>query len=242
MLEFKQHFLPLSSDFDVRDRMKVSAYLDMFQTVAGRHSELLRLGARDLLTRGIAWIVAKSRLTVYQSPAPGLRSDVVVSTYPQPPGKLDYIRDYYMHDLDGGLLAKGSAQWLLLDMNTRRILRPILEYPGEYVTFAAYDSTRIDKIDVPSDAAEIYRHRVCRNDIDLNNHTNNIKYAEMLYNAADLPEGREAADFIINYIKETQLGDEIVICHAHTDNGDSLFAGKKNGETVFTAKLQYRSV
>lgn len=243
LLKFEQQFLPSTTAYDAQGRFRVSAYLDLFQTVAGRHAESFGMGQQALNEHNIAWVLAKSRLTVYDSPPIGLDSDVLVVTAPQPHGSLDYIRDYYVYNLDGKLLAKGSGQWLHIDITTRRVVRPKVEYLGEFVDFTAYENTRIDKLPLASEGAPIGTHRVTKSDIDQNGHTNNIKYADMIYNAIGCRDNKTVCECVINYLNESREGDEIALfCESDAKDNSDLFLGMRGETPVFTAKYTYKDL
>lgn len=44
MLSYSEQYKIRTSELDYRDNMRLSAYLDLFQTIAGKHAELLGLG------------------------------------------------------------------------------------------------------------------------------------------------------------------------------------------------------
>ena len=48
--------------------MSIPAILDMFQDVAGIHADSAGIGALDLESRGLFWIVSKIRLSISRRP------------------------------------------------------------------------------------------------------------------------------------------------------------------------------
>jgi acyl-ACP thioesterase len=131
------------------------------------------LGFDEMLKKNLAWVITKMRFEVYQSFAP---SEVVtVETAPHPKGSVDYTRDYYIYKEDGSLAVKGSSQWVLIDFTARKIVRPCVDFVGEFTDKRAFEG-RLPKV-IAVDSIYLGSHTVNRIDLDHNGHTNNIRYA-----------------------------------------------------------------
>lgn len=85
--------------------------------------------------------------------------------------------------------------------------------------------------------SRLYSRRLRARSWDHNLHTNNIKYADMAYNAAELPD-KMLSRMIINFVAETRLNDKIDIAVENSDN-EYLFTGFKDTQPCFTAKLLF---
>jgi medium-chain acyl-[acyl-carrier-protein] hydrolase len=234
MLRYENEFTLLESDFDSYDNMKLSSYLDLFQTVAGDHAKEMGIGFNETLKKGLAWVITKVKLTAIKKLVSAQKIKVV--TLPLQKGALDYIRDYYIYDENGETVAIGSSQWVLIDYNSRRISRAVIEYDGECTKKSAYENTKIEK--VPEFDGELkYTHTAIPLDIDHNGHVNNIRYADMTL-CASYGEKRPIKSAVLNFSSECKLGDKIDI-FVKTE-GDATFYFGKNGEkTSFTAKIEY---
>lgn len=234
LLEYSETYKLRESDFDFRDRIRLSVFLDLFQTIAAKHATMLGLGFEAMLNKGIAWVVTKIKFDVYLPLFPG--ETVTVRTFPHPKGLVDYTRDFFMYNGNGKLAAKGTSQWVHIDFTNRKIVKPTEEFYGEFVNEYAYDNKRIERI-APLGFAPVYTHTVTRSELDHNLHTNNIKYADMAYNAAELPD-KMLSRMIINFVAETRLNDKIDIAVENSDN-EYLFTGFKETQPCFTAKLLF---
>lgn len=234
LLSYTEKYRLREMDMDYKDNIRASSLLDLFQTIAGKHANMLGIGFDDSIAKGLIWVITKFQCDCLRP----LRFDEVVSveTCPLPKGLIDYNRDYYVYGEDGELAVKASSQWVLLNFETRRIERPILDYEGEYVDKRAYESKRLERV-APFSGGEPYVHRIVTTDLDHNAHTNNIKYADMCVNAADMP-ALPLKRLVVNFISESRLGDTIEICHKCED-GAFLFTGTRGGENCFTAKFVF---
>lgn len=234
MLSYKEQYKLRQSDFDCNDNMRVSSYLDIFQTVAAVHAERLNMGFEPMLKKNIAWVLAKVKFDCFVPLKAG--ETITAETRPHPKGIVDYARDYYIFGEDGKLAAKGTSQWVLIDFSSRKIVKPVADYPGECTTEFAYENKRIERI-MPLSAEPTFSHTITRSDTDHNRHTNNIKYADMAFNSAELPTSA-VKRVIINYINETKLGDTVDISCRY-ENESYTFTGKTSGNVCFTAKFYY---
>lgn len=236
MLTYSEQYKIRTSDLDYHDDMRLSAYLDLFQTIAGKHADLLGLGYEQMLKKGIAWVITKVKFDCLLP----LKSDetVTVVTEPHEKGLMDFTRDYYVYNERGELAAKGTSQWVHIDFVSRRLVEPQADFEGEFTTRSAYPKRRIERVAAVSEAPT-YVHEIVRTDLDHNGHTNNIRYADMIFNAVELPGLPKRV--IVNYHSESKLGDKVEIAYCR-DGDDYVFTGRKNGETCFTAKLFYGEI
>ena len=121
MANYSTKFRIRTSDLDENDRLKPYIYLDFFQDVAGFHAELIGFGYKDTINKNIAWILMKNKVNIYDYPAP--YEVITVKTYPTEINKLDFIRDYEVYNQSNQIIARGTSQWCIVDINTKKILR-----------------------------------------------------------------------------------------------------------------------
>lgn len=234
LLTYSDKYKLRESDMDLNDNIRVSALLDLFQSMAGKHATALGIGFEPTLARGLVWVLTKLKCDVI-SPMK-FDETVTVVTNPRPVGLIDYTRDFFVYGEDGSLKAKATSQWVLLDYRTRKISKPVIAFDGEFAEGSAYESKRIEKVP-PLSSAPVHSHVVTRSDIDHNGHTNNIKYADICFNAAELPNDY-FKKFIINFSVETMLGDRIDVS-AEQEGNAYLFCGRKGDAVSFTARIEY---
>lgn len=233
MIIFSDKYKLRQGDFDHNDNIKASAVLDLFQTVASIHAEQGGMGFEPMINRGIVWVVTKIKFDCYAKLY--ANQTVIVETIPQPKGLVDYTRDYYIYNENGDLLIKGTSQWVLIDYNTRRIVRPTMDFEGEFSTRKAYDEKKIEKI---SETREnfCYEYKVRNIDLDHNGHLNNIRYADIIYNCetSTAPINR----LIINFNNEARLGD-IVTVYSNNANCYCAFIGDKSCFTAYITRKDF---
>lgn len=238
MNQLKRNYRLRTSDFDRYGRLLPSSVLDIFQDLAGEHADYIGIGHDKMAEKNLFWILLKVRYEVLRYPE--LYTNICGTTWPHEPGKIDFIRDYTITDEKGGLLVRGTSQWAVVDCTTRRLTVPrevhfeIDEFCPEMTFGNRFSKVRDFEI---TETMLPYVFTSGYTDIDLNNHVNNIKYANYIMNAVDLPDDKSIREFQIDYRKEIHENesiriykkplDEKTICVKGTDGaGDVRFAAE----------------
>ena len=236
-LERKYHLR--TSDFDMRNRILPASVLDLFQDAAGEHAKTLGIGYYDLLPENKCWMILRSRYEVVKQPK--IFSSVIVKTWPIESRRIEFDRDYVVTDTEGNILIKGTSSWAILDVFNRD--RPSLVMAkdfdlgiDEYIEERALEG-KFERLapKFQADGAPAIT-RSGYTDIDTNGHVNNIKYANFILNALNLPADKEISSFRIDYLREMMSGAEIRIYSKA--EGDTVICRGESDESVnFTAKL-----
>jgi acyl-ACP thioesterase len=155
------------------------------------------------------------------------------------------MRNYDVLDDEGGILARASSCWLVLDVEKRRPLRPTalaVAMPlNEGRVFLDGGARSLPKTDCPVKLAERTAHY---SDIDFNGHVNNVRYVEWVQDA--LPK-----DFIknvtrlridMNYVSEVAPGESVGIYAPAAETAQRTFAleGRRlrDNQTAFRAGIE----
>lgn len=210
MANYTTKFRVRTSDLDEKDHLKPYIYFDFFQDIAGFHAESLGFGYDNTIKKNIAWILMKNKVTIYEYPKP--YEILTIKTYPTEKSKIDFIRDYEVKDESDRIIARGTSQWCLVDIINKKILRTnVLDFPNDLNEPSFYQE-KISKINF-NDYDELNKkiEYITRySDIDHYHHTNNARYAEMIYNAIDL-RNIFVKEITLNYNIETPVNKKITI-------------------------------
>ena len=236
-LERKYHLR--TSDFDMRSRILPSSVLDLFQDVAGEHAKALGVGYYDLLPEHKCWMILRLRYEVIEQPK--MFSSVIVKTWPVESKRIEFDRDYVISDTDGNVLIKGTSAWAIIDVSDRQ--KPALVMAkdfdlglDEYIAGRALEG-RFERLAPKFEAdGEPFVTKSGYTDIDTNGHVNNIKYANFILNALDLPSEKEISAFRIDFLREILSGNEINI-YSKADGDTVICRGESESTVNFTAKL-----
>ena len=102
------------------DEIAPWSVLDIFQDVASGHVEEYHLCFDGMLSKGLIWVLVRTKYQVINDPKPS-NKELYVTTWQSEQARADFTRDYIIKDKDGNILIKGSSKWCLIDINTRRI-------------------------------------------------------------------------------------------------------------------------
>ena len=226
---------------DKHNILTPSAFMDLSQQIAGKHSDLYGFGRDALLKDGQVWIVSRIHIKFVR---PTKWNDVIeLSTWHKGcEDGLFYRREYKaVNKKDGEVDALSTASWLLFNPEKRSLVRrnPLCSREETIHGENAIEEP-CERLKMPegSKAEFAVGHTIRRSDIDRNGHANNAKYA--IWSVDALPEGcmdREISDFKINFTKEVILGDTVDIFIAKEDEDTYFVEGKSKGLQTFISKI-----
>jgi acyl-ACP thioesterase len=218
--------------------------MNMAQEAAGRHAVYLGFGYDDLIKTNTAWIL--SRVHVEFIDTPKWREEITLNTWHKGLNRLFFLRDFVLTDNEGRERVKATTSWLVLNLETRRLVRdPKLMEDGTICTENALE-TPADKVQMPKDVEpELVRtHHVSYSDIDTNGHTNNAMYMQWSMNSVgyDITSTRPVKEFTINFNHETKAGDYVEIYRASVEKEDGLHVyveGKVDGQSSYCVEIVF---
>lgn len=234
---------------------KPIALANYFQEAAGDHAAALGIGMEDMFAEGRTWML--SRLDIRAERLPETGEEVLVRTWPAGTERIFALRCIELLAKNGERLAGALYEYLIVDIEKRKPLRPerILNpglktelarpYPDlkpglqEIPEFALADkNSEVDK-DTEGAFAESFRLTAGPRHIDSNGHVNNAHIIDWLCDA--VPKERRGAGQIrrikVDFVAEVKLGDQIVALWmekrgVHYDGCEYLSAIVRNGEIV----------
>lgn len=228
---------------DANQLMRPTAMLDMMQEAANINATALGFGYDELINSNTAWVL--SRIHVKFEKLPLWRQEVNLKTWHKGVAKLFYLRDFILSDTEGNTMIKATTSWLIIDMNTRRLVRnsDLATSPDKCNKEDAI-AEPADKVVVPVDIEPelVRKHPVTWSEIDTNGHVNNVKYAVWALDAVkpeDIKE-RPLKELLINYDAEVMPGDTVKIYRTIQESEDSLvyyITGKVDDKQNFSVKL-----
>jgi acyl-ACP thioesterase len=239
----EKHTIPCY-DTDAAWRLKPTSFMNMAQEAAGRHAVYLGFGYDDLIKTNTAWIL--SRVHVEFIDTPKCREEITLNTWHKGLNRLFFLRDFVLTDNEGRERVKATTSWLVLNLETRRLVRdPKLMEDGTICAENALE-TPADKVQMPKDVEpELVRtHHVSYSDIDTNGHTNNAMYMQWSMNSVgyDITSTRPVKEFTINFNHETKAGDYVEIYRASVEKEDGLHVyveGKVDGQSSYCVEIVF---
>ena len=237
---FSKDYTITCYESDANQLMRPTAMLDLMQEAANVNASTLGFGYDELINSNTAWVL--SRIYVKFNNIPKWRQEVNLKTWHKGVSKLFYLRDFILSDKEGNPMILATTSWLIIDLNTRRLVRN--------KDLALSDTTMdaiaepADKVVIPVDIEPelVRKHPVTWSEIDSNGHVNNVKYAVWAIDAVK-PEDIKAKpvkEMLINYDAEVMPGDVVKIYRVRqeTENGFTYYiTGKVDDKQNFSVKL-----
>ena len=229
-------------DTDVAHYLKPGAFMDLAQEIANVSADSLGFGFDDLQRFGTAWILSRMRIEFLNMPC--WKDLVELQTWHKGFDGPFYVRDFRMLDADGQPAVLATSSWLILDMNSRRLLRrehledklPL----GTECPVSAIDEP-CGKVTMPEGyLEEVAEHRVGYSDVDFVGHANNARYVVWAMDCLDYEtvSTRRVRSLRINFNKEVCAGDTVEIFRAPVEGG-WVVEGRTGDRSSFCVEILF---
>jgi medium-chain acyl-[acyl-carrier-protein] hydrolase len=235
-----KEFVISSYDLNPKGQARLTTMANFFQEVAYQHAAKLGLGYEDMKRRKTTW--ALSRMRIHMKRYPVWNDRIILETWPSGAEKLFALRDFRVLDSTGELIGMASTAWLILDIDTHRLIRPkeLLDHFKMIIHDVRMFDRPLLKITSPGITAKLVQHRVAYSDLDIVGHVNNVKYMEWCIDTvtSDENSGLEIREMEINFNHEALMGDRITIAGIENTPGEYFFTAsrERDGKEIFSAR------
>ena len=228
---------------DGNDALKPTAMLDWMQEIARRDAARLGFGYDELMRNNTAWVLSRTHVRFHQYPK--WQDTVHLQTWHKGAFKVLYLRDFLLSDEAGTPLVSATTSWLIIDINTRRIVRnPELANSPETCLFEHAIELPADKIVFPTDMKPelVSTHKVVWSEIDTMGHVNNVKYVCWAIDTINknILQENPLKEILVNYDAEVLLGEEVSLYRTILPTPEGLecyILGKVEDKTKFSVKM-----
>lgn len=225
-----------AADFDRWSKLRPSAIMDLFQDIAGRHANELGIGLEALPKKNTVWILVKLRFRVLKDAH--MYQRVRVRTWPLPPERIGYVREYVIADENGESIVEGSSEWVLMDFSSRKIVRIEDLYPlEEFYEKRNYDD-RFPRLRNFEAEGNVFSFTPPFSDFDMNGHVNNTKYANFVFDAISPKEPFAFREFQMDFHREVLPGEKLNIILGSQDNSILARGENEAGEKMFSCRIE----
>lgn len=239
---FSKDYTITCYEADANQLMRPTAMLDLMQEAANVNASTLGFGYDEMMNSNIAWVLSRTHVKFIDTPK--WREEVNLKTWHKGVSKLFYLRDFILSDKEGNPMVLATTSWLIIDMNTRRLVRN---------NDLALNNTAMDAIAAPADKVVlpvdiepelVRKHPITWSEIDTNGHVNNVKYAVWAIDAVkteDIKE-RPLKELLINYDAEVMPGDVVKIFRVRQETEEGIvyyITGKVADKQNFAVKLVF---
>ena len=217
-------------DFDMK--LSLLEIIRFLQLTTFNHSNEIMLDHKTMQEKSNAfWVITKMKVKINKDVTSG--DNLKVATWTQPLSIIRAIRDFSVKQKNC-IVASASAEWCCLDMSTRKIRKlSTIQYPD--LEMVKTDSSKLNFENLNQeykDSNFVYSRTIRSSDIDVNNHTNNLKYNSMALDAFTVEElnGFLIKEYEIHFVNESIEGEVIEIYKKKV--GLTFFVEGRIGEKV----------
>ncbi|MBO4338643.1 MAG: hypothetical protein J5877_01825 [Clostridia bacterium] len=234
---YEKEYKIQSSDVDMFRRLRISKLFEFMQEAAIHHTEELGAGREKTLDRGFLWVVTMQHAEIKRLPE--YDEEIKLISRPGKTMHVMFPRYYSVVDSDENEIVRGSALWMLMDMNNRKMIFPEAEgisIEGS-VTGNEYELPKAIK---PEETDESYSLKVPYSFTDINGHLTNTKYFDIAEDITlNASENRPPKYVSVEYSGEARFGEKLDIQFRQSENEIYLFGTKDEGKKVFKLKMIY---
>ena len=241
-LIIRKDFLITSADVDFEGTLKFSALANFLIQSAWQHAEHLGWGVNDLLEKNLAWVLSGFKIEILAYPH--WKENIIVETWPKGINRLFYLRDYFVYNESGVLIAKATTNWLLIDIERRR--PKLIEIDN---TIFRSNTNRhaineyVPDLEFPGGSAEVTPYQVRYSNIDINQHLTTTGYLDFVFDtySPDFISGNRPKTVVANFIKEIKFGMEVNMLRNNTDEKSHKFQLEPSDKKTvyFRAMLEF---
>jgi acyl-ACP thioesterase len=217
-------------------KLNLYSLFNYMQDIASDHAIRLGFGRDDLMRDNRFWVLSRiySEVEIW----PLWEETIMIKTWPNGTDKLFALRNYEVSYPDGRHIASGTSSWLILDRTTKRVQRPdsILATYNPNLHQEASPIRYASKLEnncQDGKVSAVYKVKI--SDLDVNLHTNNVRYLNWVCDTYDLDfiMKNEPQSAEINYLAESKYDEEVIIrtssesdrnncyCHSISRTGDN---------------------
>lgn len=234
---YEKEYIVQSSDVDMFRRLRVSRLFTFMQEAAIHHTEQLGAGRAKTLDRGFLWVVTMQHAEIKRLPVYDDRIKLI--SYPGKTMHVMFPRYYSVVDENNEEIIRGSALWMLMDMNTRKMIFP----DAEGIVIDAAESGNeypLPKPIKPEETDTEYSLTVPFSFSDINGHLTNTKYFDIAEDITHISSSGKTPKYAaVEYSGEARFSERIDIQYYEKENGIYLSGTKKDGKKVFKLKMDY---
>ena len=234
---YEKEYIIQSSDVDMFRRLRISKLFTFMQEAAIHHTELLGAGRAKTLDRGFLWVVTMQHAEIFRLPE--YDEKVILRSHAGKTMHVMFPRYYTLTDENGNVLVNGSALWMLMDMNSRRMIFPDAEGISIEGTVTG-DEYPLPKPVKPEETDRKYEFTVPFSYSDINGHLTNTKYFDIAEDITDTSSSGKVPSYVsVEYSGEARFNQKIDISFCQSENGIYLSGTKDDGKKVFKLKMVY---
>ena len=196
---------------------------DMILNAAGSDANEYGFGLMDLHQKNCSWVVSRFAMKLDSIPTVG--NSLSIETWVKDVGNVFTTRNFRILNGVGNVIGYSALSWAIIDLDTRKAL-PINSFPklNEFIVDEEIPMPAPSRVpDIEGVVANKFQVRY--SDIDLNVHTNVLKYLQGICDcfSLDFYTKHVLKSVEINFLKELEYGDKGAIYYEKIADNEFLF-------------------
>lgn len=213
---------------------------DMIVNAAGKDADNHGFGLMDLHERNCSWVV--SRIAIELDTIPTVGDELSIETWVKDVGNIFTTRNFRLSNGSDKVVGYAALSWAILDLETRQSI-PLSHVP-ELSKFIVDEPIPLESPSrVPNIEGNVANgFEVKYSDLDLNVHTNVLKYLQSICDvfSLDFYAQRTLKRVEINFLKELKYGDKGTVYYEEVAENDFVFRLETTeGVTVSRSRMVF---
>lgn len=247
---YKETITLKSNDVDLYNMAHPTHYFNLVQESAGSHAYHIGVSIPHLQKLDKTWLVTRTKMELFEYASwPG---SIEVETWPQVPWKFYFPRGCRGYDKEKKLLFSSLSQWVILNLENQRIVKPDLITPlfGSTMQPEIFNPDLGSKIVFPTESPKDsfhYSPTLLYNNTDLNRHVNNVVYLHWMLDSLPFSfrDSYTPSEIDISFVAQTFRDDEVSV-HSILTEEDGKNATlyhqvtRQENQVVATAKTVWK--
>lgn len=218
-------------------RLRLSQLFTFTQEAAIHHTEQLGAGRAKTLDRGFLWVVTMQHAEIIRLPE--YDEEITLTSWAGETMHVMFPRYFEITDSKGVCIIRGSAIWMLMDVNSRSMIFP----DAQGISVKGAKTGReypLPKPVKPQDTERLYEFTVPYSYSDINGHLTNTRYFDIAEDLTSLSaQGRTPKYVAVEYSGEARCAESFGISYHEDENSVYLAGNKPDNKKVFKLKMEY---
>jgi acyl-ACP thioesterase len=235
-------FQVTSADTDMEGRLRLGSLLNFLIQSAINSADNLGFGFGGLRQQKLFWVLSRLTIEIYNPII--WHSLVEVETWPKNIDGILYLRDFILRNEEQVPVARATSGWLAIDLESKRPKKVDAIHEEMFVHLKNKHALQQlpEKLNKLSQG-DSFKVTSTFFDLDLNKHVTSTRYIDWMMDSFELDFHRNhfPKKISINFMKETMLGDNILIMRSQPVDKEFHFEGTNTSQnsTAFRAKINF---
>lgn len=210
---------------------------------ASIHAKERGFGYERMLKDNVTWVL--SRLSIEMKEYPAQNQSLIVETWVESVVRLFTQRCFRFIDQNGKVIGYARTIWAVIDINTRRPVDILSRLPdlSNYINLEMEcPISKMEKISAVENVEPTIGYTVRYSDIDINKHTNSVKYIEHILNIFGLNFFSEKfiCKFEMVYLAEGIFGDKVKLYQNKISDNEFIIDTKRGDESLCRSRIVWQ--